>query len=90
MTFVLRTMYVIRSLTNRITFLKIMNKTSITVRLDSSVLQEIDSRCSDTLCRSDFIKKAISNELEGKNEPVPEVKVTKISYDDGKTWIDVD
>jgi len=67
-----------------------VSKTSITVRLDSSVLQEIDSKCNvESCCRSDFIKKAISKELEGKSEPIPEVKVTAVSYDDGKTWINV-
>lgn len=27
---------------------------------------------------------------EPKEEPIPTAKVTKVSYDDGKTWIDVD
>ena len=67
-----------------------MSKTSITIRIDSSVLQKIDSLCNTEFCRSDFIKKAISKELEGKNEPVPEVKVTAVSYDDGKTWVGVE
>ena len=67
-----------------------MSKTSITIRIDSSVLQKIDSLCNTEFCRSDFIKKAISKELEGKSEPVPEAKVTAVSYDDGKTWIDLD
>lgn len=67
-----------------------MNKTSITVRLDSSVLQEIDSKCNtESFCRSDFIKNAINDALKEKNEPIPEVKIRKVSYDDGKTWIDV-
>jgi len=66
-----------------------LNKTSITIRIDNDVLQKIDSLCNTEFYRSDFIKKAISKELEGKNEPVPEVKVTAVSYDDGKTWIDI-
>jgi len=68
--------------------LKQVSKTSITVRLDSSVLQEIDSRCNTEYCRSDFIKNAINNALNPKDEIIPEIKVTKISNDDGKTWID--
>ena len=67
-----------------------MSKTSITVRLDNSVLQEIDSKCNTEFCRSDFIKNAISEALKTENEPVSEVKIKKISYDDGKTWIDVE
>ena len=66
-----------------------MSKTSITIRIDSSVLQKIDSLCNTEFCRSDFIKKAISKKLE-EFEPVSEPKVTAVSYDDGKTWIDID
>ena len=66
-----------------------MSKTSITIRIDNTVLQEIDSKChTESCCRSDFIKKAISNELKSQ-KPIPEAKVTAVSYDDGKTWIDV-
>lgn len=67
-----------------------MNKTSITVRLDSSVLQEIDSKCNTDYCRSDFIKNAISEALKYKKRPVSEAKITGISYDDGKTWINLE
>ena len=66
-----------------------MSKTSITVRLDNDVLQEIDSKCNTEFCRSDFIKNAINEALKPKNKPVSEAKVTAVSYDDGKTWIDV-
>ena len=66
-----------------------MSKTSITVRLDDTVLQEIDSRCNTEYCRSDFIKNAISEALKYEKKPTPEAKITRISYDDGKTWIDV-
>ena len=66
-----------------------MSKTSITIRIDNSVLQKINSLCNAEFCRSDFIKKAISKELE-ESEPVPEVKVTAVSYDEGHTWIDVE
>lgn len=27
--------------------------------------------------------------LESKNKPVAEARITKVSYDDGKTWFDV-
>ena len=65
--------------------MKKVSKTIVTIRLDNLVIQEIDSKCNaESCCRSDFIKKAISKALEVKNEPVSEVKVQKISYDDGK------
>ena len=67
-----------------------MSKTSITVRLDTSVLQEIDSRCNTEFCRSDFIKNAINDSLKKKNEPVSELENIKVSYDDGKTWFYVE
>ena len=67
-----------------------MSKTSITVRLDDIVLQEIDSRCNADCCRSDFIKNAISEALKPEKKPTPKAKITRISYDDGKTWIDLD
>ena len=68
-----------------------MNKTSITIRLDNIVLQKIDSKCNtESFCRSDFIKNAISEALKDENEPTPQARVTAVSYDDGKTWIDVD
>ena len=66
-----------------------MSKTSITVRLDSIVLQEIDSKCNTEFCRSDFIKNAINEALKSK-KPVAEVQNLRVSYDDGKTWIDVE
>ena len=65
-----------------------MNKTSITVRLDSIVLQEIDSKCNTEFCRSDFIKNAINEALKSE-KPVAEVQNIRVSYDDGKTWVDV-
>jgi len=66
-----------------------MSTTSITVRLDTTVLQEIDSKCNTEYCRSDFIKNAINAALESK-KPVSELKNIKVSYDDGKTWIDLE
>ena len=68
-----------------------MNKTSITVRLDTTVLQKIDSKCNtESYCRSDFIKNAINDALKEKNKPIPVMKVKRVSYDDGKTWIDLE
>ena len=66
-----------------------MNKTSITVRLDDVVLQEIDSKCNTEFCRSDFIKNAISKTLKSENKPISKVKNIRVSYDDGKTWTDL-
>ena len=66
-----------------------MSKTSITVRLDDIVLQEIDSRCNTDYCRSDFIKNAISEALKSEKKTNLKAKITRISYDDGKTWIDL-
>ena len=66
-----------------------MSKTSITVRLDDIVLQEIDSRCNTDYCRSDFIKNATSEALKSEKKTTPKAKITRISYDDGKTWIDL-
>lgn len=54
------------------------------------VLQEINSRCNtESCCRSDFIKNAINEALKEKNKPIPVMKVKRVSYDDGKTWIDL-
>jgi len=66
-----------------------VSKTSITVRLDSMVLQEIDSKCNTEYCRSDFIKNAINEALKSQ-KPVAEVQNLRVSYDDGKTWIDLE
>lgn len=68
-----------------------MNKTSITIRLDNTVLQKIDSKCkTDSICRSDFIKKAIDNALDSQPKEIPQARVTAVSYDDGKTWVDLE
>jgi len=67
-----------------------VSKTSITVRLDNTVLQEIDSKCNTEFCRSDFIKNALSEALKGKNEPVSELENIRISHDDGKTWVNLE
>ena len=67
-----------------------MSKTSFTVRLDSTVLQEIDSKCNTKYCRSDFIKNAINEALKSEKKPVANAKNIRVSYDDGKTWIDLE
>ena len=62
---------------------------TISIRLSTEMIQEIDEKCNTDSCsRNDFIKNAISEALEKK--PVSEAKITRISYDDGKTWIDLD
>ena len=64
-----------------------MSKT-ISIRLSSELIQRIDEKCvTDGCCRNDFVKNAITNALNPKEEIIPEIKVTKISNDDGKTWI---
>lgn len=68
-----------------------MTTKTVSVRLESELISEIESKCnSDGCCRNDFIKNAISEKLSGNDEPVSEARVTAVSYDDGKTWIDVD
>jgi len=60
---------------------------TISIRLSSELIQRIDEKCvTDGCCRNDFVKNAINDALES----VSELKVTKVSYDDGKTWIDVE
>ena len=66
-----------------------MSNTIITVRIDNDVLQEIDSKCNTEFCRSDFIKSAINEALKPKDVPISEAKNVRVSYDDGKTWFDV-
>ncbi|MEK0367717.1 MAG: hypothetical protein QQN45_07305 [Nitrosopumilus sp.] len=59
-----------------------MSKT-ISIRLSSELIQRIDEKCvTDRCCRNDFVKKAIEDALGS----VPEIKVTKVSYDD---WTDI-
>ena len=66
-----------------------MSKT-ISIRLSSELIQKIDEKCvTDGCCRNDFVKKAIENAL-GSQKPVAEVQNIRVSYDDGKTWIDVE
>ncbi len=54
------------------------------------MIQEIDEKCNTDNCsRNDFIKNAISEALKSEKTSTPKAKITRISYDDGKTWIDV-
>ena len=67
-----------------------MSSRTVSIRLSSELIQRIDERCNtDGCCRNDFVKKAIENAL-GSQKPVAEVQNLKVSYDDGKTWIDVE
>jgi len=46
-----------------------VNTKTITVRLDGNTLDTIDSKCTELACnRTDFIKSAIQNELNEKEE----------------------
>ena len=65
-----------------------MSSRTISIRLSSEMIQEIDEKCvTDGCCRNDFVKNAISEALK---EPIPTMKVKKVSYDDGKSWIDLE
>ncbi len=66
-----------------------MSKT-ISIRLSSELIERIDKKCvTNGCCRNDFVKKAIENALESEKKPVAELKNIRVSYDDGKTWIDL-
>ena len=55
------------------------------------MIQEIDEKCvTDRCCRNDFVKNAINEALESEKKPIPVMKVKRVSYDDGKTWIDLE
>jgi len=63
---------------------------TISIRLSSELIQRIDEKCvTDGYCRNDFVKKAIEDSLESQKS-VAEVQNLRVSYDDGKTWIDVE
>ena len=65
-----------------------MSRRTISIRLSSELIQRIDDRCNtDGCCRNDFVKNAINKALK---EPIPVMKVKRVSYDDGKTWIDLE
>jgi len=64
---------------------------TVSIRLSSELIQRIDEKCvTDGCCRNDFVKKAINDALESEKESIPVMKVKRVSYDDGKTWIDVE
>ena len=81
-----------------------MNTRTTTIRVPTDTLAEIDGLCKKTgNCRNSWINAAIDFVIEHDSEydfgdeeeseepeEVPRAKVTKVSYDDGKTWIDVD
>ncbi len=65
-------------------------------RLEESLINEIDKVCEKQGCnRNYWVKNALENQLElestTENEDKSLVKgtITKISYDDGRTWEDV-
>ena len=65
-----------------------MSSRTISIRLSSELIEQIDEKCvTDGCCRNDFVKNAINDALK---EPIPMTKIKSVSYDDGKTWIDVE
>ncbi len=67
-----------------------MSSRTISIRLSSELIERIDEKCVTAgCCRNDFVKKAIEYSLESQ-KPVAEVQNLKVSYDDGKTWIDLE
>ena len=73
-----------------------MTTRTISFRLEESLINEIDEICEKQGCnRNDWVKNALENQLElestikNKEEPRPKARITKVSYDDGKTWEDV-
>jgi len=63
---------------------------TISIRLSTELIQRIDEKCvTNGCCRNDFVKKAIEDSLEYK-KTVAEIQNMKVSYDDGKTWIDLE
>ena len=74
----------------------------IHTRIDEELHTKIFEKCNALGCTfSDFIVNSLENSLESependrleptlqKMEPRPEMKNVRISYDDGKTWIDL-
>ena len=60
-----------------------MSSRTVSIRLSSELIQRIDERCNtDGCCRNDFVKNAINDALESKKEPIPVMKVKRVSYDD--------
>ena len=62
MTYVLRTTYVLHSLTN-CNIIRITVSRTISIRLPDELIQRIDSQCNTTCTRNDFVKKAINEAL---------------------------
>jgi len=63
---------------------------TVSIRLSSEMIQEIDEKCvTDGCCRNDFVKNAINEALKSE-ESIPVMKVKRVSYDDGKTWINLE
>jgi len=60
---------------------------TVSIRLSTELIQRIDEKCvTDRCCRNDFVKKAIEDALKS----VAEVQNLRVSYDDGKTWINLE
>jgi len=67
-----------------------VNTRTVSIRLSSELIQRIDEKCvTDGCCRNDFVKNAINEALKSEKS-IPVMKVKRVSYDDGKTWIDVE
>jgi len=63
---------------------------TVSIRLSSELIERIDEKCvTDGCCRNDFVKNAINEALKSE-ESIPEMKVKRVSYDDGKTWINLE
>ena len=64
-----------------------MSSRTVSIRLSSEMIQEIDEKCNtDGCCRNDFVKKAIETALKS----VAELENIRVSYDDGKTWVNLE
>ena len=78
-----------------------MKTKTASVRLPKEMFEEIDNFCDDIGCtRNDWIKDTLKDKLrtqldentqeqESENKPVREAIIKRVSYDDGKTWLDV-
>jgi len=79
MTYVIRSVYVIRCLTNTAkTRTVYMSTKTASVRLDQELFDRIDEHCvSEDCSRNDFIKTAIEAALDD-DVAVPQIKITHI------------
>jgi len=73
-----------------------MTTRTISFRLEESLINEIDKVCEKQSCnRNDWVKNALENQLElestteNEDKSIPKARITKVSYDDGKTWEDI-